>query len=1470
MVLRISSGYSPDYLLREVATGRENYYTKAVAEGEPPGRWWGAGAESLGLTGLVDAQDMRAVYERFLDPRDPNFRTPSKWAEVSTLGHTGRQYLSEDEVYAQLLSKEPDAPAERRTELRTQAGREARRNVAFFDVTFNVQKSVTLLHTAFEAQEVAARHHGQHETAAAWGEFRQAVEDSIWAGNNAALAYLAERAGYSRIGHHGGAAGRFIDAHDWTVASFFQHDSRDHDPHLHIHNAVLNRVEGADGKFRTLDSRALYKWRSAAAAVAERVTAERLTDALGVQLAMRPDGKAREVVGIDPAAMALISNRRRTLTAKAAELVAAFETRYGRAPTSLERERLTQQATLLTRARKSSTGKSRDEVLDRVDATVRREVDGGLAGVAHTVLAGRGAAARAGQAWEPTAVIETALADVQAKRSAWTRADLTAALNDALPDHLGLTAGAQVAEFLERLTDEALRLAVPVDAARPGDDQLPGELRLANGESAYRAPGAQLYVTPDQLRTERALVAATAHGDAAALPRHVADRFVEELAESGIELGVDQAAAVRGVLTSGAQIESLVGPAGTGKSFVVGALARAWSSPELTGGTPRRVFGLATSQIATDVLTGEGLTARNVARWLATQDRLSAGAGSGGPQPVDTDAAWRLRAGDLVVVDESAMTETAALAAIHRHVEAADAKLLLVGDHRQLAAVGAGGAMDLAAAEGTRYELAEARRFTAPWERDASLRLRSGDASVLGVYHQQGRLVDASTREQAEQSAAQAWLGDTLAGRRSILLVDTNEQAAHLSAQLRAELVRLGRVEEHGVPLGLQGTYAGVGDLVQARLNGWDLAGYEGNRRGPVNRETYRVVAVRDDGGLQVAPVRGLADASDEELMALPGHYVVEHLALGYASTVHAAQGLTVDTSHSVVTAGTSPAALYVGMSRGRAANVAHVATTAEVDDAAQGGHQHSQHRNPRAVCEAVLDTADLAENRSALATAAESATEAGSVRTAAELLADASQLAATARTVGWLDRLTAEGALTLRERSKLAAEDGAATLTRVLRRVELAGRDAYAVLASAVGQRPLDDAHSPTNVLYTRIKDQGRFDPVGESWADWTPRVDDPEWQNYLDALARAADERAAQLGEEIAAEAPEWAVEAFGPPPTDADAREEWEADAGRVAAYRELRGVEDPTEALGRAPAAGQIEAYAAFRAAWRAVGRPEADRDELELTDGQLRVRMRAAAREAACAPRYVANELAGTRQAADTHRQRAALRTAEAAATADAAEQTRLHQEAADAVAVAAMLDAQAEQLQQVDDARGEWLATTATTRVNGERAAAELAARHVDEDPEPAVTAQEWLDAHRADQTVEDRHRPIVDEVEFTDHDTHTRTEPTTIEQMDADAVGYVDAARPDLRDVAASRPAPVNEDAVRVPSSDETDANVAWAKRVLDEVNSRAAEDARMEEAERNAQLARWHAADDVDGQERDAADGAGDAAVLDRADAG
>nr|WP_222131755.1 MobF family relaxase [Pseudonocardia sp. C8] len=1447
--MKVVNGYSPDYLLQEVAAGRENYYTGAVADGEPPGRWWGAGAEQLGLTGLVDAQDMQALYERFLDPRAEGFRDPSRWDEVPTLGHAGRRYVSEDELYAAALEREPDAAAERRAELRTEAGKAARHNVAFLDATFSVQKSVTLLHTAFEAREVTARNAGDEQAAAAWGEFRTAVEDAIWAGNNAALAYLQDKAGYSRVGHHGGAAGRWVDAHGWVVGSFFQHDSRDRDPQLHVHNTILNRVECPDGVWRTLDSRAVHRWRPGAAAVGERTCEERLTDTLGVLLATRPDGKAREVVGISPEAMSLISTRRHAVTAKAAELVAAFEARYGRAPNGYEHERLTQQATLVTRTAKSHDGESRDALLARVDARLRADIDGGLAGIADTVLAARRERVEP-MAFHPQAVIELALEDVRQRKSAWTRADLTRAVNAALPDYLGISRGDEVAALLDQLTDAALEHAVAMDTAKPGTDLLPEDLRLANGQSAYQAPGGARYATPEQVHTERFLLAATTPRDGTALTRQSAERFLTQLREEGVELGVDQAAAVRGILTSGARVETLVGPAGTGKSFVVGALARAWTDPTLRGdgsdpvAGPRaagRVFGVATSQMATEVLASEGLNARNVAAWLATQDRLRAGAA--GRAAMAHDEGWRLRAGDLLVVDESAMTDTAALAAIHAHAEAAGAKLLLVGDHRQLAAVGAGGAMDLLATAGSRYELTDARRFTQGWEREASLRLRAGDETVLRIYHQHGRILDAGTREHAEASAARAWLADTLDGCRSLLLVDTNAAAASLSAQLRAELVRLGRVSEDGVWLGRQGVVAGVGDLVQARRNAWHLAGIEGNRRGPINRETLRITAVRGDGGLEVStdPTGHTPDGGVR--LVLPASYVTEDLALGYATTVHAAQGTTVDTTHSVITPTTGPAALYVGMSRGRTANTAHVTTRTAPDDPADGSPQrHELHRDPVAVLASILDTSELVLPRSAVAVATESAHAAVSVRTAAELFADAAQLAATERTHDHLDRLVADGALTSDQRARIAAEDGAASLTRVLRRAELAGLNPQDVLSEAVGRGPLTGARNLTNVLYSRIWDAHRFDPVGETWAEWVPRTDNSEWNDYLGALARAADERVAVLGRQAAADTPAWATATLGDCPHDAVERDDWCAAVGRVAAYRELRGHDDPDDALGTAPKPGQVEEFAAYRAAWRALGRPEINREHLELSNGQLRMRVRAYERELAAAPRYAANELAGTRQAAAAQQHTAALRRAEAATTTDPTERNRITAEAGQAAALAAVLNARAEQLQQIDDARASWLAHTAQTRIQAELSKAELSARDADDDPDQRVTAAEWKAAHNASIAADEQHREITED-DVTDHEDKVPDDALALPDPTADT-GWED-----LREHVEREPRPGREDIVRVPDAVETTDHLDHAGRVLDEIRYRDSAD----DLDRAGELARWHTDDQAAGRADD-----------------
>ncbi len=95
------------------------------------------------------------------------------------------------------------------------------------------------------------------------------------------------------------------------------------------------------------------------------------------------------------------------------------------------------------------------------------------------------------------------------------RPDLTRAISNALPDHLGIPDGAQIADLVDRLTAEALQLVVPLAPDRPGEDTLPPEMRLADGRSLYETPGGRLYATPEHVHTEWLLLAATTPRDGA-------------------------------------------------------------------------------------------------------------------------------------------------------------------------------------------------------------------------------------------------------------------------------------------------------------------------------------------------------------------------------------------------------------------------------------------------------------------------------------------------------------------------------------------------------------------------------------------------------------------------------------------------------------------------------------------------------------------------------------------------------------------------------------------------------------------------------------------------------------------------------------------------------------------------------------------------------------------------------------------
>ena len=243
-------------------------------------------------------------------------------------------------------------------------------------------------------------------------------------------------------------------------------------------------------------------------------------------------------------------------------------------------------------------------------------------------------------------------------------------------------------------------------------------------------------------------------------------------------------------------------------------------------------------------------------------------------------------------------------------------------------------------------ELHEVRRFDAQWEREASIRLRDGDLAAVAAYDRHGRIRGAD-QEAAYDRAASMWLADHLRGKDVLLLAGSNAEAAELSRRVQARLTQLGTVGPPQAALA-DGNQAGVGDLVRARLNTEIDAG----GRALTNRDTLQVTAFR---GPDAEVRRQRLDGTWTEPFRVPRSYLARSAELAYAGNVHVAQGRTVDTAHLLVTDSLSRQALYVGMTRGRQANTAHVVT----GKTAPPGHQPYQQATPESVLAGVLQRDD-------------------------------------------------------------------------------------------------------------------------------------------------------------------------------------------------------------------------------------------------------------------------------------------------------------------------------------------------------------------------------------------------------------------------------------------------------------------------------------------------------------------------------
>ena len=655
-------------------------------------------------------------------------------------------------------------------------------------------------------------------------------------------------------------------------------------------------MQTLDGRWLSIDGRVLFKAKVAASETYNTSVEQHLRDALGVRFAVRPGsdpGKRpiREIVGVDPRLNQRWSTRRAHINLRRGELAIRFQQDHGRPPTPVEALHLAQQATLETRDAKHeprSFAEQRSTWMNEASAVL----GGGsaVASMVATALTPAAEAPRMASHW----VAETAdrvLAAMEETRSTWQMWHVHAEAQRHLRT---IDVPGEHAAALDLLVDEVLEHRSVALAAPPDGIEEPGALRRVDGSSVYTIAGADLYTSQRILDAEQRLVTVAGIRDGTVIDRSVVDLALLEMAANGTALDPGQASLVRQMCTSGARLQLAIAPAGAGKTTAMRALTVAWTED---GG---QVLGLAPSAAAAAVFGEQtGIPTDTLAKltWSLDHSNLPEWAAAVGPAT-------------LIIIDEAGMADTLSLDTAVRFAVDRGASVRLIGDDQQLAAIGAGGVLRDINNIYRALHLTELHRFTDPAEAQASLALREGDPSALGFYLDHGR-VHVGDLAKITKDAFAAWISDRSVGLDAIMLAPTRELVAELNRRAREQ--RLGQSQASREVHLADGNQASVGDVIITRTNDrlLRLSATDWVKNG----DRWTITGIGKQGDVTVRHTRS------HLTVRLPAGYVQASTGLGYATTIHAAQGVSADTMHGLLTGQESRQQLYTMLTRGRHAN---------------------------------------------------------------------------------------------------------------------------------------------------------------------------------------------------------------------------------------------------------------------------------------------------------------------------------------------------------------------------------------------------------------------------------------------------------------------------------------------------------------------------------------------------------------------
>jgi conjugative relaxase-like TrwC/TraI family protein len=1149
---KLTAGSGYDYLTRQVAAldatekgyvGLASYYTE---RGETPGAWIGSGLAGIdGLTAgdAVTAEQMRALFGAGLHPLattrleqlDAADLTRANVQAATRLGLPFKVYAGEVSPFRVEVAKriaarhgsaqlgdEPVSAADR-AQVRTEVAREFFRNehgrdpidarevaatiarqsrprtqtVAGYDLTFSPVKSVSTL-WAVADPHVAAQIERAHQAA---------VQD--------ALSFIECHALFTRQGRNGI---RQVNVTGLVAAAFTHRDSRAGDPDLHTHVAVANKVQTLDGRWLSIDGRMLFKATVAASETYNTALEHHLRDRLGIRFQERGDTDPRlrpipEIVGVDPALNRRWSARRASIESRRDELASRFQRDHGRPPTPVEMLHLAQQATLETRdAKHEPRTLTEQRIAWHKEAA---EVLGGPQAVRAMVHAALHPSNKTSPtidgAWVAAAA-DRVLTTLEEHRSTWqtwhVRAEAQRQVRAA-----NITTD-KVDQLVDLLVAEVLNTrSIPL--TRTDDAPLePVPLRRGDGSSVYTVAGADLFTSARILQGERRLVATAGRTDGHSIDGFAVDLALLEAAANRVALDTGQAGLVRSMARSGARLQLAIAPAGAGKTTALHTLTQAW----LEGGG--QVLGLAPSAAAAAQLhdqTGAPTDTLAKLTWSLYHRNEPAG--------MLPDWFHSIGPSTLVLIDEAGMADTLSLDTAVQFIIGRGGSVRLIGDDQQLAAIGAGGVLrDIQASHGA-VRLTELHRFNDPSEAAASLALREGRPEALGFYLDRQR-IHVGDLAVLTENLFDAWQADRSQGRDSVMLAPTRDLVADLNKRARTH--RLLSAPTPGPQVALaDGNRASAGELIITRRNDRRLR--TSTSDWVKNGDRWTVLTADRDGGLRVQHTRS------GRTIGLPASYVRESVELGYATTIHTAQGITADTMHGLITGQQSRQQLYTMCTRGRLSNHIYLQLVGDGDLHTLILPDTIRPFTATELLEHILARDDTPKSASTLLR--EQQDPAVRLGGSVERYIDALHMAA--------EDVVGSSAVHAVEVSAnqlvpgLTDEPAWPTLRAHLLLLAANGADPHQRLGAACDARDLISADDRAAVLDWRLDETslhgGQYGPL-----PWLPGIPhriaaDPTWGPYLDARSDLVAQLADQVRLNIAAETPAWAAQPTAPLPAE-----------------------------------------------------------------------------------------------------------------------------------------------------------------------------------------------------------------------------------------------------------------------------------------------------------------------------------------------